>query len=241
MKKAQVIAIDGVAYSGKSTVARALAKRTGFAYINTGHMYRALAKLALEAGLSLQDAQGVGNLARRMKFEFKNEGGHLHTVVNGRDWTLALDDYQIVEMASLVAGHAQVREVLTLRQQAFAGPDMMIMEGRDIGSSVFPNAAWKFFMIASLEVRARRMIKLMSDAEKMSQPPIEILIGRIRDIDERDRTRPISPLRICEDAIVYDNSGSPTPEEDAFILSYYLNRSDEILKNAELLKHKVEC
>lgn len=238
MKKRNVIAIDGVAYSGKSTIASALARLTGYRYVNTGHMYRSVAKLALEAGISLKEVSKVTALARRMRVDFKNKAGELQTWINGKNWTRLLDRYEIVQGASQVATYPEVRKILTLRQRSLAGKEMMIMEGRDVGTIVFPQARWKFFVTASLEIRARRMVKLMTIAEKKNCPPLKTLMRRVHEIDERDRRRPVAPLRIAKDALLYDNSAVPSPEQDALILAYYLRQSAEILHNARILKKK---
>lgn len=238
MTKENVIAIDGVAYSGKSTIASALARLTGYHYVNTGHMYRAVARLALQKALDLRDPSQIANLARRMKFEFKNKGMDLQTWVNGINWTAQLDRYEIVQAASQIAAYPEVRKILTQRQRAFAGKKMIIVEGRDIGTTVFPKARWKFFIMASLEVRARRMIKLMSDEERKAKPSLKVLVRRIHEIDERDRQRVVSPLRVAKDALFYDNSAIPSPEQDALILAYYLAQSAEIIANARVLIKK---
>jgi len=238
VKSDNVIAIDGVAYSGKSTIASALARLMGYRYVNTGHMYRAVAKLALDAGLDLADERQVAELARRMRVEFKNRAGELQTWVNGKNWTLRLDHYEIVQGASRVAACEEVRRILTKTQRSFSGKHMIIMEGRDIGTSVFPKARWKFFITASLEVRARRMVKLMSAAEKRKKSPLKVLMRRVHEIDERDRQRTVSPLRVAKDALLYDNSRIPSPDQDALILEYYLRQSVEIIMNAKILKNK---
>lgn len=233
-----VIAIDGVAYSGKSTVASALAKLTGYTYINTGHMYRAVAQMVLSQSSEklFLDEDKVFAIAQKMKITFRNRKGSLKTIVNGRDWTRLLDQYQVVQGASRVAAYPKVRALLTERQRCFLGDAPLIMEGRDIGTTVFPRARWKFFITASLEVRAMRMVRLMSPAEKRKAPPLKVLMEQIHQIDERDRARKVSPLRVAKEAILYDNSEIPSPEQDALILQYYLRRPSEIIKNAKLLR-----
>ena len=241
MKFQNVIAIDGVAYSGKSTVASALAKLTGYAYVNTGHMYRAVAKMVLARSqeLTFDDDEGVFAVAQKMRIVFRNKKGSLKTIVNGSDWTHVLDQYEVVQGASRVAAYPKVRALLTERQRCFLGDAPLIMEGRDIGTTVFPRARWKFFITASLEVRAKRMVQLMSLAEKRKAPPVKVLMKQIHQIDERDRARKVSPLRVAKDAILYDNSAIPSPEQDALILHYYLRQPAEIVKNAKLLRTRV--
>lgn len=240
MNSQNVIALDGVAYSGKSTIASALARLTGYSYVNTGHMYRAVAKMVLDksGAADLLDEARVLKVARSMTIQFQNKKGHLKTMINGKDWTHALDQYEVIQGATRVATHSKVRDLLTGWQRDFLGRQMLIMEGRDIGTTVFPGARWKFFITASLAVRAKRMVQMMSSSEKRTAPPLAVLMKRVNSIDERDRSRKVSPLRIARDAILYDNSEIPSPEQDALILHYYLRRAGEILKNSKKLKNK---
>ena len=218
-----VIAIDGPSYVGKSTVARCLAQLTGYVYINTGHMYRAVAKKCLETRLSTEDVVAVATIARAMRIEFKPaEEGNSLTFVDGEDMTQKLASHEIVIAASRVASIPAVREILTDLQRSYAKSYMIIMEGRDIGSTVFPDARWKFFITASPIVRARRMRKVMDEENKKRFPDAEMLIPKIEELDRNDTSRKISPLRQAEDAIVYDNSESPTEKEDALVLNSYL-------------------
>ncbi len=246
-----VITIDGLSYVGKSTIARSLAKLTGFTYINTGHMYRALAKLVLDHGL-MKDMKRLLHLANEMKFEFRYHSDGSHIIVNGKDWTAAVDDEAVVRFAPEIAVIPEIRNILTQRQKEYAHTKTIIMEGRDIGTAVFPNARWKFFVSASFEVRAKRMHKRLSP-EEQSKTRLDdpMFLERLKRLDDSDLNRPISPLRKAENAIEYDNSLSPTEEEDALILFYgcqcpkeiindYMAYSDATLQKARLCLEKGE-
>lgn len=237
--KDKVIAIDGVSYVGKSTIAQALAKITGFSYINTGHMYRAVAKTALELKLSEKEESELEKSARNLRFEFLVIDGESKTIVNGADWTKSLDRYEIVELASKIATIGSIRNILTEQQRELSQKHLIIMEGRDIGSVVFPHAMFKFFITASVEIRARRMFKMMSAEEQSQCKDPLLLVSKVEEIDERDRNRKLSPLLRAPDALLYDNSDSPSEVQDALILNYYLTHEREIAENAKILSSKL--
>ena len=230
---AKVIAIDGPAYVGKSQIAGALSGLTGYAFMNTGHMYRTVAKKARKGGLHAAEKDALLKCASALEFRF--EAGK--TYVNGEDWTLSLDDPEIVSFASKIAAIPELRAVLTDLQRQYAQKEWIIMEGRDIGSVVFPDARWKFFVTASLEVRAFRMRKMMPPAEQSQCPDFRVLIPKVLEIDEADRNRKVAPLVAAPDALIYDNAESPSAIQDARVLHYYLTHEDEVIRNAEILKH----
>lgn len=233
-----VIAIDGPSYVGKSTISRCLAELMGYTYVNTGHMYRAVAKLSLEEGIPVSNREALAHLAEALEIQFETRPGACRTWINGKDWTRALDDYDVVLLASQVARLPDVRAVLTEKQRRYTQDQRIVMEGRDIGSVVFPDATWKFFVTASLDVRARRMYKMMDEASRQSCPDYRELIPKVQELDEADVNRETAPLRKAEDAIVYDNSDSPSEMEDALILQYHITHAAEILKNARILEAK---
>jgi cytidylate kinase len=167
---ARVIAIDGPAYVGKSSISKALSELTGFTFINTGHMYRAVAKKCLGRGVLAEDESSVAGIAQEIRIDFKRTGADTLTLVDGEDVTHGLDASEIVLGASRIAKIPALREILTSIQRGYAQRQTIIMEGRDIGSQVFPDAEWKFFITASLEVRARRMLKMM-DLETRKKYP----------------------------------------------------------------------
>lgn len=250
--KQNVIAIDGLSYVGKSTIAQSLAKLTQYSYINTGHMYRAVAKLALDRSIPAGDLERLLSMTRGMKIHFENSPVQPRTIVNGQDWTTAMDDDRTVRFAPQIAAIPQIRDILTEQQRAMAQKTTIIMEGRDIGTVVFPHAKWKFFVSASFEVRARRMYKRLPEELKAKISLNDIaFLDKLRLLDESDLNRPVAPLRRADDAIEYDNSESPTETEDALILFYclqhpeavknrYIAHSPETLQSARSCYEKIE-
>ena len=240
-----VIAIDGYSYVGKSTIARSLARRTGFTYINTGHMYRAVAKRVLDDRIPLEDKKNLLAMVENTTFEFRNAGKECRTIVNGLDWTTALDGDATIRQTPPIAAMLEVRDILTQRQREFASRQTIIMEGRDIGTIVFPKAQWKFFVTAGFEVRTMRIYKSLSPEEKKKVSANDAkFVERLKYLDQTDLNRTVAPLRKALDAIEYDNSGSPSEEEDAIILHYCMvglepnvsklvRYSQEFLQNAQ--------
>lgn len=205
-----IIAIDGPMGSGKSTVARGVAQRLGYRYINTGSMYRAVAREALRRGISPQDAEGLGEIARGLAMEFRDTPDGQRLIVHGEDVTEALTDPEVSEAASLVSAHPPVREALVARQRRLGAVGGVVMEGRDIGTVVFPDAEVKVFLNASLQERARRRY------EELRRKGVEVQFEELRVAEEardrRDRERAHSPLRVAEDAVVVDTTGKSADE-----------------------------
>lgn len=234
-----VIAIDGPSYVGKSTISKSLAELMGYTFINTGHMYRTIAKKCLDAKIAPENRSAVCELAGRTDIQFRTTSEGTLTFVDGEDWTAKLGAAEIVLFASKIAPIPELREQLTEMQRAYAQKETIVMEGRDIGSVVFPDARWKFFVTASVEIRAWRMYKLMTPEEKKSCSDYHVLIPKIEELDRSDMSRAIAPLKKADDAIVYDNSDSPSEKQDALILQYYLTHGEELMKNAKLLSSKL--
>jgi CMP/dCMP kinase len=237
--RAQVVAIDGPSYVGKSTISRELADRMGYLYVNTGHMYRAIGRIARERGIDPKDAEAIVAIAKTTDFKFVSGKGFCGTVVNGKDWTRELDHQDIVFFASQISGIRELRDILTAKQRDFSQEHPIVMEGRDIGTVVFPDAMWKFYITASVDIRAWRMYKIMTEDEKRQCSDYRTLTPKIERLDEIDRNREIAPLKLADDAVIYDNSTSPTEVQDAIILQYYMTHHGEILRNAGLLKERV--
>ena len=233
-----VIAIDGPCYAGKSTIALALARLTGYTYINTGHMYRTVAKEALQQGISLTDIEAIISIAEALSICFEQQDDSCRTIVNGEDLTDSLDSLQIASGAAQIASYTELRQVLTDMQRSYAAGKPVIFEGRDIGSVVFVDAVWKFFITASVEVRAKRMKKILMKTQNESLPDMTTLMATIDERDERDQKRIIAPLKMANNAILYDNSDSPSAAQDALILQYYMNHISEIVRNVPFLKNK---
>jgi cytidylate kinase len=195
-----IVTIDGPAGSGKSTAARALAERIGFAFLDTGAMYRAVALEALARGLDLDDFEAVAQLARKMTIEALGPVVR----VDGRDVTAAIRTPDVTSAASRVAAIPDVRAALVRMQRKAAEGLDVVSEGRDQGTVVFPDAECKFYVTAAPEVRARRrLLELQEAGEQIS---FEDLLRQIVERDTRDKTREAAPLRAADDAIRIDTS-----------------------------------
>ncbi len=238
--KAKVIAIDGPSYVGKSSISKALSELTGFTYVNTGHMYRAVAKKCLELRISAEDESSVIGIAQETQIDFKRAAADTLTLVDGNDVTHDLNAPEIVLNASKIAKIPALRVLLTSLQRGYAQKQTIIMEGRDIGSQVFPDAEWKFYITANLEIRASRMLKMMDDDARQKIKDATVLIPKIKELDENDTNRPIAPLKKADDAIIYDNSDSPTAAQDAIVLNYYIKHFIEMKNNFSVLNGNTE-
>jgi cytidylate kinase len=188
-----VIAIDGPAASGKSSVARALARRLGFAYVNSGAMYRAVTWHTLQSGVNAQDAVAVAQLIGQTSIVCRLTDNESHITIDGVDPAEFLRDDRVNEGVSLVSSVPRVREILVERMRDFANHNDVVMEGRDIGSVVFPETPFKFYIDASPDVRAQR---------RAAQGQRD----QIADRDRADSSRTASPLVIAKDAEMIDSS-----------------------------------
>ena len=208
MKKPLTIAIDGPAGAGKSTVARLLARELGYLYIDSGAMYRAVAYSALQANVPAGESDQVAALARatRISFEPSRDGGEQHVILGDEDVTEAIRTPDIASLASVVSAIPGVRAALVARQQALGAAGGVVMEGRDIGTVVFPHAEVKVFLTATADERAARRHR---DLQRRGVGPATIEQVRA-DQDERDRrdaTRAVSPLAAAPDAVVMESDG----------------------------------
>lgn len=204
-----IIAIDGPAGSGKSTVAKLVAARLGFHYLDTGAMYRSVAWLALERGIAPDDAAAVTALAQHEPIAFSHEGGSAiatGVAIGGAECTRAIRTPAVDRAVSAVSAVAGVRAALVEQQRAIAAGDDIVMEGRDIGTVVFPDAELKVFLTASAEERARR--RAAQNAERgLGQTDAAAILADIRARDTADSTRDIAPLAAAEDAVELDTTG----------------------------------
>ncbi len=191
-----VIAIDGPAGAGKSTVARALAERLGFTYLDSGAMYRCVALAALERGVDASDAEAMGELAGSLAIGLDGERVEL----DRRDVSAAIREPRVTEVSSRVSVHPTVREAMVASQRRLIAAGRYVAEGRDIGTVVSPDAPLKVFLTASPEERARRR------AEQTGEDSGEVLAAQ-RERDARDETREHSALRAAEDAVELDTTG----------------------------------
>lgn len=200
------IAIDGPAGSGKSTVARLLAQRIGYLYIDTGAMYRAVTFFALRKGINLYDDQELASLAKKMKFSLVRNlhDGTVTLWCDGEEVSPYLREREVSERVSRVAEVAGVREHLVKYQRNFARVGGVVMEGRDIGTVVLPDAEYKFFLTASIDVRVERRRKELEAAKKTIAS--EELYREMTYRDEMDSKREIGPLVIPSDAVVIDST-----------------------------------
>jgi cytidylate kinase len=191
-----VIAIDGPAGAGKSTVARALAERLGFTYLDSGAMYRCVALAALERGIDLDDEAAMGELERSLSLELDGD----RVVLDGRDVSDAIRSPKVSAASSRVSVHPGVREGMVARQRELIAVGRYVAEGRDIGTVVSPEAPLKVFLTASPEERARRR------AEQTGED-LETVLAAQRERDTRDESREHSALRAAEDAVELDTTG----------------------------------
>lgn len=203
-----IIAIDGPAASGKSTVAKALARHLGVRHLDTGAMYRAVAWLALESGVPLDDAEGLAELARAnpIAFDYADDASLATAVrIAGRDVTSAIRTPEVDAAVSPVAAVPALREALVAQQRRLASEYDTVIEGRDIGTVVFPHAEVKVFLTASPEERARRRrIDLAAQGLDVEQAEVQ---ARIERRDRYDSSREASPLEVAEDAELLDTTG----------------------------------
>jgi CMP/dCMP kinase len=211
--KGLVIAIDGPVGAGKSTVAKLVARKLGYLYVDTGAMYRAVALKALRLGMDINDPIVMAMLAEATDIQLQQQGdGSVRVFLDGEDVTEAIRTPEVSEASSIVSAHEGVRKVLAERQKAMAELGGVVMEGRDIQTVIAPDAEVKIFLTASLEERAkRRWLELQQKSISVSY---EEVLQEVKERDERDKTRAIAPLRKAPDAVEIDTTGM-TPEEVA--------------------------
>ncbi|HEY7954753.1 MAG TPA: (d)CMP kinase [Polyangia bacterium] len=202
-----VIAIDGPAGAGKSTVARALASRLGFFLLDTGAIYRAVALAAERAGVPFTDGAGLGELAARLQIRFDPEG---RVWLGDEDVSAAIRTPEMSQGASTVSAHPEVRDALLELQRRLARSGGCVVEGRDIGTVVLPWAPVKVFLTASLQVRAQRRYDELKG--RGAEVDFDATLRELAERDHRDSTRQAAPLRQAPDAVPVDTSGLTQPE-----------------------------
>jgi CMP/dCMP kinase len=204
MSRPLIIAIDGPSGSGKSTLGRMLARELGLLYIDTGSMYRAVALAVIQSTIKETDDIAVGVLAERSDIDLAGDPDSLKVTLDGRDVSDRVRDEDVTHISSIVSTIPAVRRAMVMRQRVL-GERGAVMNGRDIGTVVFPNADVKFFLDAAIEERAER--RLAEEREHNPAATYEQTLADITERDRRDTTRADSPLVAAEDAIIVDSSG----------------------------------
>ena len=218
-----IIAIDGYSYSGKSSMAKRLAAEIGYRYIDSGAMYRAVTLYAMRNGMI--DAEGnpnvnaIINALPEIYIDFEVKDGVQNTILNGENVEKEIRQMAVSNNVSPVAAIPEVRHDLVAKQQAFGNEKGIVMDGRDIGTIVFPNAELKVFVKASAETRAQRRFKEL--IEKGSNPSYEEVLANVVHRDHLDETRKESPLRQANDAILLDNSFMTIEEQNEWMLQRF--------------------
>ena len=224
-----IVAIDGYSSCGKSTIAKALAKYAGYTYVDTGAMYRAVALYAQRLGIANPES-GYTDLLAQLKnihVDFIQTPEGQHVTLNGEDVETYIRTLEIGNLASQISTIKEVRAFLVAQQQAMGEKKGIVMDGRDIGTVVFPHAELKLFLTASPEVRAERRFKELQ--AKGENPVWEEVLADVNDRDYRDTHRAESPLRQADDAVVVDNSHMTREEQMEHIIEVFRGRSQSEL------------
>ncbi|MDO4737985.1 MAG: (d)CMP kinase [Bacteroidales bacterium] len=238
MEKKIIIAIDGHSSCGKSTMAKQLAKQIGYVYVDTGAMYRAVTLFAMQNGMYPDEGireeelkTAVSNGEIQISFKFNAETGRPDTYLNGVRVEEEIRNMAVSSRVSPIAALPFVRSLLTEQQQAMGEKKGIVMDGRDIGTAVFPNAELKIFVTASAKVRAqRRYDELMNKAkteEEKAALNYEEILKNVEERDYIDSHRETAPLRKAEDAIILDNSEMTIEEQNSWLLEKYQEKIKE--------------
>ena len=224
-----IVAIDGYSSCGKSTIAKALAKYAGYTYVDTGAMYRAVALYAQRLGIANPESGYTDLLAQleNIHIDFIQTPEGQHVTLNGEDVESYIRTLEIGNLASQISTIKEVRAFLVAQQQAMGEKKGIVMDGRDIGTVVFPHAELKLFLTASPEVRAERRFKELQ--AKGENPVWEEVLADVNDRDYRDTHRAESPLRQADDAVVVDNSHMTREEQMEHIIEVFRGRSQSEL------------
>lgn len=206
-----IVAVDGTAGSGKGSITKIVAERLNLTAIDTGAMYRCVALAMLEQNIKLEELDKIAELLKNIKIEFVEDGTGKKVFLNGKDVSLKIRTVEVTEYASPVATIGIVREHLVKLQREMAESIDVIMEGRDIGTNVFPNANVKIYLDATPEERAQRRFK--QNKENGIDTPYEEILKNVIDRDYRDSHREIAPLTKAPDAIYVDSTGMTVEEE----------------------------
>jgi CMP/dCMP kinase len=213
-----IIAIDGPAGVGKSTIASRLARKLGYVNLESGAMYRALALKAIEWDASFDDEEALLKMAQDSQIKLESTLGGNRVLLNGKDISARIRERDVTEAASRVSVHPKVREWMVARQREMGIGGGVVMEGRDIGTKVFPDADLKIFLDADPVIREQRRL----DQQRVKGAPAQTMAAELLERDRRDRTRAASPLVAAEDAVMVDSTKMSEDE--------VLNRVEELVE-----------
>ena len=201
-----IVAIDGPAGAGKSTVARQVAQQLGLLYLDTGAMYRALTWLVLQSGIAIDDEPAVAELVSQCEITISGEPTSVQVQIDGQDVTQEIRSLEVTANVSAIAAHPAVRQELVHQQRRYGQGGGIVIEGRDIGTNVFPDAELKIYLTASVQERARRRQQDLKNQGK-GEISLDQLEQSIYDRDRKDSTRTLAPLRKAADAIEIQSDG----------------------------------
>lgn len=217
-----MVTVDGPAGSGKSTVSRVLAGRIGYSYLDTGAMYRAVALAVSRSGLDLNDSRGLEDLCRTVDLQFVKDADPPRLIMGGEDVTDLIRTPEMDMLSSTVSGVSEVRRAMTTLQRRIAGGGGYVAEGRDMGTVVFPEAEYKFFLTASVRIRAqRRYEEILSRGETAVR---EVVEADLRQRDSQDRLRALAPLKPADDAVIIDSSALTVEQVVQSMVDHMKNR-----------------
>jgi len=220
-----IIAIDGYSSCGKSTVAKALANKLNYIYIDSGAMYRALTLYFIQNEISINDIESIKSQLPKIEIKFDLKDNKSVVILNGEDVTAKIRDMNVSELVSEVSAIKEVRKAMVIQQQKMAKDQNIVMDGRDIGTVVFPNAPVKIFMTADPKIRAERRFKELQLAGK--KVTLEEVFENLAHRDYQDTTRKESPLIQSKDAIVLDNTNLNQEQQ----LDFVINEVEEVLSS----------
>jgi len=214
-----IVAIDGFSANGKSTTAKEVARRLNYIYVDSGAMYRAVTYYFIQNNVDWKDKEALNKALQKVEVDFRvTEDGSSRTFLNNLDVEEQIRSMEVTQLVSKVSAIHEVREKVVAIQRTFGTEKGLVMDGRDIGSVVFPEAELKIFMTATPEVRAKRRLKELS--KRGHESSLEEVLENIETRDELDTTRETSPLRQVPDAILLDNSSLSFDEQVQFVLNH---------------------
>ncbi|HIB96403.1 MAG TPA: (d)CMP kinase [Candidatus Marinimicrobia bacterium] len=216
-----IVAIDGTAGSGKSTTAKGVAEKLGFLYLDTGAMYRAATAAVLSASIDSDDESAVSDCVETIEIDF-DESGRL-IFLNGMDVSQTIRGREVTQNVSAVSAYPQVRKRMVAMQREIAGYRDFVVEGRDIGTVVFPNADFKFFIVASIEERAKRRQKDLAGLG--IEQTVNDIVKNLKRRDALDSSREVSPLTKSEDAVEVDTTSMTIEQQIDLIVTHVRDRS----------------